>query len=46
MGIVKGRFDGIVDVETFNKANRGKLIISIENGTAMYWGDTMPDCTV
>ena len=29
---IKGQFQGLVDIDTFNKANRGKLIISESNG--------------
>lgn len=28
---VKARFDGLIDFETFNKANRGKLILSMDD---------------
>lgn len=29
---IKGQFEGLVSYETFNEANRGKLVISEENG--------------
>ena len=29
---VKCHFDGLVDIKTFNKANRGKIVLSITNG--------------
>lgn len=29
---IKGQFEGLVSFETFNKANRGKLVISEQNG--------------
>lgn len=29
---VKGQFEGLISIETFNKANRGKLIVSEQNG--------------
>ncbi|HKU18775.1 MAG TPA: recombinase family protein [Candidatus Saccharimonadales bacterium] len=29
---VKARFDGLIDFETFNKANRGKMILSMQDG--------------
>ena len=31
---VKCKFDGLVSLETFNKANRGKIILSVHNGDA------------
>lgn len=40
---VKGRFDGLVDVDTFNKANRGKLLLSIQNGVVSITKQRAPE---
>ncbi len=36
---IKCKFDGLVTIETFNKAHRGKIIISEENGETKIYKD-------
>lgn len=36
---IKCKFDGLVSIETFNKANKGKIIISEENGETKVYKD-------
>ena len=40
---IKAKFKGLVSVETFNKANKGKVIISEENGQIKFWKKKPPD---
>lgn len=37
---VKSKFDGLVSYELFNKANKGKRIITEENGEVRFWKHT------
>lgn len=34
---VKGKFDGLVSMELFNKANKGKKTLTEENGEVKFW---------
>ena len=38
-GAIKCKFDGLVSIETFNKANRGKIVIAEENGEVAVYKD-------
>lgn len=40
--LVKGKFDGIVSVDTFNKANRGKLTLSINGDEVQLLKKSLP----
>lgn len=40
---VKGKFKGLVSVETFNKANKGRVVISEENGKIKFWKKKPPN---
>lgn len=40
---VKCKFKGLVTLETFNKANKGKRILAEENGEIKLWKDKIPD---
>lgn len=40
---VKGRFDGLVDIETFNAANRGKRILRVQDGVVSFVKQRAPE---
>jgi site-specific DNA recombinase len=40
---VKGRFDGLVSFDTFNAANRGKLILSMQDGAVTLTKRSAPE---
>ena len=43
---VKGKYTGLVSIETFNKANKGKVIISEESGEVKVYRRQPPDYLV
>lgn len=43
---VKGKYNGLVSIETFNKANRGKVIITEEDGLIKVYQKQPPDYLV
>jgi site-specific DNA recombinase len=40
---VKGKFEGIVSIELFNKANKGKIILTENNGEIRIWKNKPAD---
>ncbi|MBU4203387.1 MAG: hypothetical protein KKD59_05495, partial [Acidobacteria bacterium] len=40
---VKGKFEGLVSIKLFNKANRGKVVIAEQNGEITIHKDKPPD---
>jgi site-specific DNA recombinase len=40
---IRGKFDGLVSVKLFNKANRGKIVITIQNDKVTVYRDKPPD---
>ena len=40
---IKGQFDGLISIEEFNKANRGKVVIAEENGQVAIHKDKPPE---
>lgn len=43
---IKGKYNGLVSIETFNKANKGKVVISEENGEVKIYQKQPPDYLV
>lgn len=41
--VVKGKFEGLISVETFNKANKGKLVLSQNGDDVKLWKKKLPD---
>lgn len=42
-GVVKGKFDGLVSIETYNKANKGKLILTQNGDEVKLWKKNLPE---
>ena len=42
---VKGKFDGLISLELFNKANKGKRVLTEGGGEVKFWKDTPPKWT-
>ena len=40
---VKGKFEGLISIKIFNKANRGKIVIGEQNGEVIIHKDKPPD---
>ena len=40
--LVKGRFNGLVDVDTFNQANNGKVFVNVEHFSVFFFNDSSP----
>ncbi len=41
--VVKGKFDGLISIEVFNKANKGKLTLSENDGEVKLWKKKLPE---
>ena len=42
-GVVKGKFEGLVSMETYNKANKGKLVLSQDGDEVKLWKKKLPE---
>ena len=41
--VIKCKFDGLISIDTFNKANKGKLILSQEGEVVKLWSKKLPE---
>ena len=41
--VVKGKFEGLISVDTFNNANKGKLVLSQNGDDVKLWKKKLPD---
>ena len=41
--VVKGKFEGLISIDVFNKANKGKLTLSESDGEVKLWKKKLPD---
>ena len=41
--VVKGKFDGLISLEVFNQANKGKLTLSENDGEVKLWKKKLPE---